>query len=134
MMETMESKTLSIAIAAPPARVYAFVGDPTHLPRWAHGLCDAVTRAGDRWLADTPAGTIEIAFAAPNDYGVLDHIVTLPSGARVLNPMRVLANGEGSELLFTLFRTAEMSGAQFDADAKQVMQDLTTLKRLLEGQ
>jgi hypothetical protein len=48
--------------------------------------------------------------------------------------MRVIANGEGSEVLFTLFRTAGMSDAQFAADAQWVERDLAELKRFLEQQ
>jgi hypothetical protein len=33
----------------------------------------------------------------------LDHDVTLPSGETLSNPMRVVPNGTGSEVVFTLF-------------------------------
>ena len=38
----------------------------------------------------------------------------------------------GSEVVFTLFRRAGVSAAQFAQDAKAVEKDLGTLKRLLE--
>jgi hypothetical protein len=55
------------------------------------------------------------------------------SGLQVYIPMRVVQNGSGSELIFTLFRLPDMSDAQFDADAEWVMRDLISLKNLLEA-
>jgi hypothetical protein len=37
-----------------------------------------------------------------NDFGVLDHVVALPSGESVYNPLRVIPDGEASEVVFTL--------------------------------
>ena len=37
-----------------------------------------------------------------HDHGVLDHDVTLPSGETVHNPMRVIPDGDGCEVVFTL--------------------------------
>ena len=46
--------------------------------------------------------------------------------------MRLIANGSGCELLFTLFREPSMSDGQFASDAGFVQRDLEGLKRLLE--
>jgi hypothetical protein len=73
-----------------------------------------------------------VRFAAPNDLGVLDHDVILPSGATVHNPMRVVPDGPGSTVIFTLLRLPGVSEAKFTHDAKWVEKDLTTLKELLE--
>jgi hypothetical protein len=78
-------------------------------------------------------GTIRVRFADPNPFGVLDHRVTLPGGESTLNPMRVVANGDGSELTFTLFRPPGVTDQAFAADAAQVEADLRRLKTLLES-
>ena len=46
--------------------------------------------------------------------------------------MRVVPNGSGSEVIFTLFKTPEMSDKQFAEDAGLVERDLRTLKSVLE--
>ena len=46
--------------------------------------------------------------------------------------MDVIKNGEGSEVIFTLFETADMPDDKFAEDAKSVEQDLNTLKKLME--
>jgi len=125
---------VSIYIARPPDEVYAFASNPRNMPRWAAGLARSeMRRDGEAWIADAPFGTVRVAFAPRNPFGVLDHDVTLPSGETVHNPMRVLPNGAGSEFVFTLFRRAGMSEAQLAEDRAAVERDLRTLKGLLEG-
>ncbi len=72
-------------------------------------------------------------FADKNKFGVLDHDVTLPSGVKVYNPMRVFPNNDGSELIFTLYRQPEMSDQMFAEDAEAVTRDLEKLKTVLEN-
>jgi hypothetical protein len=128
----MNSQTISVAIAATPARVYAFAADPANLPAWAPAFCQSVACVDGVWVVQSPLGAVQFAFAPPNDYGVLDHTVTLSSGARLINPMRVIPNGAGSEVLFTLFQHEGMSDGQFGDDAALVRSDLETLRRLCE--
>ena len=132
-MPTYPSRTIGIAIERPPGDVYEFASQPENLPKWAAGLGTSGERSGDEWVAQTNLGTIRVRFVARNDFGVLDHIVTLPDGQEIYNPMRVAPNGTGSELSFTLYRLPGVADAQYEADAAQVRRDLETLKRLLEG-
>ena len=63
------------------------------------------------------SGDIEVSFPGPVEAGVLDHDVALPDGTVVHNPLRVLRNDAGSEVVFTLYRRLEMTAEEFDADA-----------------
>jgi len=127
------SRTLSVSIARPVEVVYRFVADPLNLPRWADGLGATVRKSANGWIVDSANGPVGLRFAPHNDFGVLDHWVTLEAGAVVYVPMRVHANGADSEVLFTLLRQPGMSDATFAADAAQVQCDLENLKRLLES-
>lgn len=128
----MEARHVSIAIARPPAEVYAYAREPSNLPRWAAGLSGAIEHIDGEWIADSPMGKVKVRFVDENPFGVLDHVVVLPSGQAVYNPMRVVANAEGSEVIFTLFRRPEVSDAELAADAAAVARDLAALKALLE--
>ncbi len=77
-------------------------------------------------------GRVAFAFVPRNEYGVLDHDVTLPSGESVYNPMRVIADGTASEVVFTLRRQPDMTDDAFARDADAVATDLAALKRVLE--
>jgi hypothetical protein len=129
----MRCRTVSIEINASPAAVYACVRNPDTLARWAAGICVAVDVRDGIWHVDTGSelGTVQLAFCADNPFGVLDHHVTLADGSVVLNPMRVVANGEGSELMFTVFQSEDMSDARFVRDVQAVRRDLQAIRDLL---
>jgi len=128
-----DSLHLATPIDRPADEVYRFASDPANLPQWATGLSSSIRRVADRWVADSPMGTVTVALAEPNDYGVLDHYVTLPTGETFYNPVRVIAAGAGCEVVFTLRRAAGTSDQDFARDADAVRADLATLKRILEA-
>ena len=78
-------------------------------------------------------GRVKVKFAEKNKFGVLDHDVTLPSGVKVYNPIRVFPNNDGSELVFTLYRRPDLSDQEFVEDAKAVEKDLAKLKTVVEN-
>jgi hypothetical protein len=132
----MESRHVNVWIEADPEAVYEFVADPQTWPKWAAGLAEGGLRQTcDGWVADSPMGRVTVEFAPRNEFGVLDHVVRLPSGEAVYNPLRVIPGGVGerrSEVLFTVRRRAGMTDEQFDADTAAVAADLETLRRLVE--
>jgi carbon monoxide dehydrogenase subunit G len=124
---------ISVSISRPPAAVYAFISNPVNLPGWASGLASSeVTSEGGVWFADAPFGRVKIRFVESNTLGVVDHDVELEDGQVFHNPMRVVPNNEGSEVVFTLYRREGMSDAEFERDRKTIEKDLAALKRLLE--
>jgi uncharacterized protein YndB with AHSA1/START domain len=129
----METRTVSVSISANPERVYEFAANPANLPQWAPGFVNSIANREGQWVAQTTMGEVTFAFAERNSFGVLDHGVTLPSGESFFNPMRVVANGQGSEVLFTLFRHPPMTEAEFERDAKVVLGDLEKLKTVIEA-
>ncbi|MEX1215125.1 SRPBCC family protein [Saccharospirillum sp.] len=127
-------KHISTYINRTPKDVYAFASKPENLPSWAAGLARSeVKKDGDAWVAEAPFGKARIRFAEANEFGVMDHDVELDSGVVVHNPMRVVPNGNGSELIFTLLQQPGVSEDQFADDAQAVSKDLRALKELLEG-
>ncbi|NEB76944.1 SRPBCC family protein [Streptomyces sp. SID14478] len=129
-----ESRHLSVHIDRPRDEVYAYASNPENLPVWAHGLGGSITETDGQWVAESsPMGRVVVAFAPHNDLGVLDHDVTLPSGETVYNPVRVISDGTGSEVVFTIRRQPQMSDADFARDADTVAGDLNRLRELLES-
>ncbi|MGW5261650.1 SRPBCC family protein [Microbispora sp. NPDC004025] len=128
-----ESRHISERIDRPADEVYDYASDPANLPVWAPGLGEAVENADGQWFVETPSGRAGFAFVERNTYGVLDHEVTLPSGEVVHNPMRVIPDGDGCEVVFTLRRLPGVSDEDFARDAGLVQADLTRLKQVLEA-
>jgi hypothetical protein len=123
---------ISQSIQRSPEVVAAFAGNPANLPLWAAGLSTGIRQEGERWLTDSPMGDVEVAFVGPVELGVLDHDVTMPDGSVVHNPLRVLRNDEGSEVVFTLYRLAGVSDEDFERDATLIGEDLARLRDVLE--
>jgi hypothetical protein len=131
------SRHVSVWVDVAPDVVYAIAADPEQLPRWASGLADgALRRTADGWVADSPMGEVVIEFAPANEFGVLDHVVRMPSGEAVYNPMRVMPAGENRprcEVVFTVRQRPGMTDEEFESDAATVAADLDRLRRLAEG-
>jgi len=128
-----DSRHVATSIDRPARAVYAFVADPTNLPSWAHGLANTDVELVDgTWTVESPMGTVTVRFTPPNDLGVADHEVTLPSGEVVTNPLRVVPNADGCDVVFTVHRRDGMSDAELAADVAAVTEDLATLRTLLE--
>ena len=128
-----ESSHVSTTIDRSAEDVYAFASDPHNLPMWAAGLAQQEVELVDGvWVAESPMGRVTVEFASSNPFGVLDHQVTLPSGEVVSNPMRVIPNAEGCDVVFTVRRRAGMSAGDFAADTNAVAADLTTLRDLMQ--
>ena len=128
-----ESRFISESINRSAADVYEYASAPANLPQWAPGLGTSVEKVDGQWFVDTSDGRVGLAFAERNELGVLDHEVTLPSGDVIYNPMRVVPDGDGCEVVFHLRRLPGMSDEEFARDAGLVQADLTRLKQVLEG-
>ena len=128
-----QSVHVSTTIDRPAADVYDFASNPLNLSTWAAGLAHQEVQLVDgEWVVDSPMGRVVVAFAPSNDFGVLDHDVTLPAGETVRNPMRVIPNGDGCDVVFSVRRRAGMSAEDLERDAGRVQADLDTLRRLME--
>jgi hypothetical protein len=131
------SRHVSVWFEVAPEIAYAIAADPEQLTRWASGLAaGGLRQTADGWVADSPMGEVIVEFAPPNEYGVLDHVVRMPSGEAVYNPLRVIPAGAGQprcEVVFTVRRRPGMSDEEFDSDVATVAADLDRLRELAEG-
>jgi hypothetical protein len=124
--------TVSVAIAVDPQQAYNYASDPQNLPGWALGFVHSIEKHGNHWIARTMLGEAQFRFAPFNALGVLDHDVQIGT-QRFHNAMRVIPNGEGCEVLFTVLQLAGVSDEQYQRDLETVRKDLLSLKRVLES-
>ncbi|WP_322786763.1 SRPBCC family protein [Paraburkholderia phytofirmans] len=132
MRKAAQAQVISVHIARDWREVYAFTSDPAAFPEWASGLGRPLGHDDAIWRFEGSEGATTVRFSAPNEYGVLDHFVLLPDGNEIYIPLRVIANGSGCDVQFTLFRVPGMTDEKFAADAQWVERDLRKLKALLE--
>jgi len=131
-MMTQKSTVLTVTINRPPAEVSHFVLNPENMPDWAPSFCESIDRQEGDWVINTPNGQMKVRFTEANPYGVLDHHLTAPERV-VYVPMRVVANGSGSEVMFTLYQAPGVTDARLAEHRLMIERDLQTLKRVLEG-
>jgi hypothetical protein len=132
MMTMSISRTIGVTIKRDPNIVYEFVLNLKNFPRWARSTFQSIGQLNGKWVAETAQGSVIIDLTERIDFGILDHFVKLSSGAVIFVPMRVIKDGKGSEVISTLFQTADMPNDKFAEDAKSVKQDLNILKNLVE--
>jgi len=125
----LPARTYSISIDRDWQVLYEAIWRPEVFPKWASGLAESDLRQeDDKWLADGPEGPVAIRFSPHNDYGVMDHFVDTGDGREVHVPLRVVRNGDGAEVMLTLFRQPGMDDEMFARDAKWMTRDLRALK------
>ncbi|HEY9237752.1 MAG TPA: hypothetical protein VIP10_02830, partial [Burkholderiaceae bacterium] len=129
---TLESRVVTATIDVACDVVYEFARTMENLPRWASGLARGVSCERGEWFTESPMGRVKVAMAPRNDFGVLDHDVTLPDGATVHNAFRVTPAGAGSVLSFVVLRQPGVAAEAFESDVAHVARDLAALKALLE--
>lgn len=133
MKTVLETKHIGVSIGVAWKTAYRFLSEPTNFPEWASGLCKSIRPgAKGEWIIEAPQGTLTASFTPENEYGILDHTVILTDGTKVENPMRILPNAEGCEIVFTLYKLPSMTSEKFKEDAAWVQKDLSELKILLE--
>lgn len=129
-MTTLPCRHLSVTIPKAWVEVYGWLSDPANWPHWASGLGEMRHDAArEAWTAQQDGvGVVTIDFTPPNAFGILDHRVTLPDGREIYVPMRAIANGDGTEVVFTLFRQPGMDDATWKRDEEWVKGDLEQLR------
>jgi hypothetical protein len=111
--------------------VCAFLADHRNLPKWAAGLSTGISEENGVVLSESPMGKVQVRFAAGAELGIFDHDVTLPDGQTFHNPLRVLKNDAGSEVVFTLYRRPGVADEAYENDAATITADLERLAAAL---
>ena len=109
-MGILETETVRVSIAAPVGAVAADLADVTTHPEWATEFFAGSTRASDvdgEVRVDVPmmGGEVRMRAEATPELGVID-LYLAPAGAPYGPPIpiRVVPNGDGADVLFTLSR------------------------------
>jgi hypothetical protein len=112
------------------------MAEPRNLPKWTMALGPSFRRLEQhRWIAEAPmmeTGPIIIGFSPRNRLGILDYEFAYADRAMTF-PVRVVANGEGSEVVVTFFATPDASEEHITSEIEWIRTDLLTLKALLES-
>lgn len=123
----------SVDIQAPLDRVFTFLANPLNWPRYAVVNLRAVSPGEDGWCnAVTTFGEGRIKVSPVEELGILDHVWQDPQACWTVYS-RVVPNGCGATVTFTLFQPSIMNDAQFDAAMAQMNVEMAELKAVMEA-
>jgi len=131
----LKSRTLSVQILRPRAPIYAYLANPANLANWT--MVKGGTRVPEAgplvWSFDGPRGKVLVHFTPLNEHFILDYRVVAGEQVTQVAYVRLLENGEGTELVHTSVQQPGITDAQFDSEEEWMRSDLLVLKSLLDA-
>src|SRR4051812_18167496 len=130
----LASEVVRVSIERPYSDVYDFLMEPLNFARWAANEGSQMEPLdGGAWLVELATGPMAIRFSPRNEFGILDYeVFPLGQSHGVVVPVRLIANGDGAELLLLWLQRPGVSDERFRSDVEWVASDLQRLKSLLE--
>jgi len=130
----LNARTIAISIARPADEVFDFVMEPQNFLKWAFVGQSSMRHVGaNDWEVETSVGRRILRMPVPNAHGILDHYsLRHRDDVPHLIAMRVVPNGDGTELLYTMFKRPGQSDLEWESMIEWITTDLLTLKSLLE--
>jgi len=125
--------TRAISIAAPPARVFAIVSDPTSMPRYAPRFARSVRPDGGIWIAVTSRGRLRLWRTGDAQAGTVDFRLKAQDGGENMVFTRVVPIGRESEFVFTLQLPDGVSDEAVVVQGAVLEEELQALKALCEA-
>src|SRR6056297_3409246 len=132
------TRTLSVDIAAPFPTVMSELESPLSHPTWATeffaGEAESLEGGEVRVTVPRLGGECRMKIDARADFGLVDIYlapIDAPFGKPL--PVRVLENGGGATVLWTLTRFPGMPDDSFEAGCASMQKELTALKTKLEA-
>jgi hypothetical protein len=135
---TLQTEVVKVTIDRPFDEVARYVGDPSSAHEWATEFFAGPLKAtkGDEFVATVPmmGGEVRYRQDADLDKGVID-IYLAPRGGNFGPPLpvRVLPNGGGADVLYTLAQFPGTSDQAWQAGLQSMARELENLKQLLES-
>jgi hypothetical protein len=95
----MQTRIITLTVAAPRDTVFNFLADIEHLPRWTGGFCEWIELHRDGWWAYTALGELAVETKVDDIAGVIDLCFKHSAGWKIVIPVRVRTDGDGGALV-----------------------------------
>lgn len=137
-MTTLPTGTVTVTIDAPYEQVAAYVADPARAHEWATEFYAEPMRPaeGGEWLATVPmmGGEVRFRQEVALEHGVIDMFLAPKDGPwGPPLPVRLLRNGSGADVLWTLTRFPGTPDEAWQAGLDSMRRELEHLKKTLES-
>ena len=122
-----KSRTLTFTVDRKTGEVFDAI---LNLPRKM--FPDAIKHDDGSWMFKGPFGDAKIKFREDEKLGILDHVYE-DSSAKWNVPMRVVSNGDFSEVIITLFKPDHFTDELFDERMKEMEKIVEQMKQAIEN-
>lgn len=95
----MQTRLLTLTLAAPRPAAFNFLADIENLPAWTGGLCEWIELHGDGWWAYTALGELLVETKVDDIAGEIDLSLRHVSGWIAVIPLRVRSDGDGGVIV-----------------------------------
>ncbi len=120
------SRTITISVCRKTGDVFdAILSSPPKM------MSDAKQENDGSWSFSTPRGNANLKFMHNRSYGILDHLYVDDESSWQV-PMRVVSNGDESEVIITLVKPDVLTDVQFDERMKELEILFENLKKIIE--
>jgi hypothetical protein len=92
---------------------------------------DAIMTLDGWWSFSTPSGNAKLKFKENKSYGILDHMF-IDQESKWDVPMRVISNGDESEIIITLIKPDELTDEQFNERMFEIDRVFVNMKKIIE--
>jgi len=130
-----QSVTKYIQFERPVAQAYAFLADPSTMPRWAIHNVNSIRPLGNgRWEMDTPRGKGGLIPHYDESTGILDHeFIDAGEGHWQVAARVVPVNANESVYMITLNNPGAMPLDAFQRGMELMDEELVALKACIEA-
>ena len=122
----VRSRTITMSVCRKTGDVFdAILNCPPKM------MPDATQNNDDSWSFSTPRGNANLKFMQNKTFGILDHLYTDDEATWEV-PMRVVSNGDESEVIITITKPDVLTDEQFDERMKEMDLIFKNLKEIIE--
>ena len=120
------SRTITMSVSRKTGDVFdAILNSPPKM------MPDAKQNDDGSWSFSTPRGNANLKFMENKTFGILDHLYVDDESSWAV-PMRVVSNGDKSEVIITLLKPDVLTDEQFDERMKELGILFENLKKIIE--
>jgi len=124
------AKTLTASLPGNPREIFARISDPENLPAWHSSFCRSLRRENGLLIAESPRGPVPMRFIRDDHSLVLDLLIEVKEGIELLCAIRLLPNGDGSEIIWTLVKPEGISDSVFHEQLRWAGSALHSLRKV----
>ncbi len=122
----VRSRTITMSVCRKTGDVFDAI-----LKAPAKMMPDATQNSDESWSFSTPRGNANLKFMQNKTLGILDHLYTDDEATWEV-PMRVVSNGDESEVIITITKPDVLTDEQFDERMKEMDIIFKNLKEIIE--